>query len=203
MTMAAGSQDKNLYRDGETGLASTQGGIGLEADQARMLRAIGQDLERKAIATFCLRLAEGRYYVRGLTDMKKAPCRAISVWAKLRGESVCADALELSYSLEEIERLDAIGRARRGSANGTPDFLALPQQLRALGAMIDRKGGAIIRLDRIAYEGMIPAVAIHYKTRSADDAAEEHTASNLYDYCVHMYKSRKQPRTAASVFRAA
>jgi hypothetical protein len=69
--------------------------------------------------------------------------------------------------------------------------------------MIDRKGSEIIRLDRIAYEGMIPAVAIHYRTTSGDHAAEEHTASNLYDYCVHMYKMRKRQSIADSIFRAA
>jgi hypothetical protein len=201
--MAHGSHDKSILFDGRNWLASSAPGSGLQADQARIFRAIGQDLERKAIATFCLRLAEGRYFVRGLAEMKKAPRRVNSIWAKLTKKSVYTDSLELSYSLEEIERLDAIGRARRGSANQLPDFLSLSQQLRALAAMIDRKGGEIIRLDRIAYEGMIPAVAIHYKTFSGDHAAEEHTASNLYDYCVHMYKTRKPQSTAGSVFRAA
>jgi hypothetical protein len=203
MAMANGSQsNSSLFEDGSL-LDSSVRGTGLQADQARIFRAIGQDLEAKAIATFCLRLAEGRYLVRGLVEMGKESRRANSLWAAFRKKPACADALELSYSAEEIELLDTLGRARRASGNKLPDFLSVSQQLRAVAALIERKGGEITRVDRIAYAGMIPAVAIHYKTFSGGDAAEEHTASNLYDYCVHMYKTRKAQSIAAAVFRAA
>jgi len=202
--MAGRYQNTNILFAGGNDFASSEG-IGHGADQSRIFRAIGQDLEAKAIATFCLRLAEGCYFVRGLRDgMRKPARRANSIWKKFRNQgAVSTEALELSYSMDEIERLDAVGRARRGSANGMPDFLGLPQQLRALAAMIDRKGGQITRLDRIAYEGMIPAITIDYRTFSGGHAAEEHTASNLYDYCVHMYKTRKRHAVAASIFEAA
>ena len=203
MAMADESQNNSPLFDGGSWLTSSARGMGVKAEQARIFRAIGQDLEAKAIATFCLRLDEGRYIVRGLVEMEKKTRRANGLWARLRKRPPCGDALELSYSMEEIERLDALGRTRRASGNKLPDFFSVSQQLRALAAMIDRKGGKIIRLDRIAYEGMIPAIAIHYRTLSGDHAAEEHTASTLYDYCVHMYKTRKQPGIAASIFRAA
>jgi len=202
--MAGRYQNTSILFAGGNEFTSSEG-IGHGADQSRIFRAIGQDLEAKAIATFCLRLAEGRYFVRGLRDGVEKPARrANSIWKKFRNQgAVSSEALELSYSMDDIERLDAVGRARRGSANGMPDFLALPQQLRALAAMIDRKGGEITRLDRIAYEGMIPAIAIDYKTLSGGHASEEHTASNLYDYCVHMYKTRNRHAVAASIFEAA
>ena len=204
MAMAGRDQDTSILFAGGNGFASSEG-MGRGADQSTIFRAIGQDLEAKAIATFCLRLAEGRYFVRGLRDGIEKPARgANSIWKKFRNKrAVSGEALELSYSMDDIERLDAVGRARRGSANGMPDFLGLPQQLRALAAMIDRKGGEIIRLDRIAYQGMIPAIAIDYRTFSGGHASEEHTASNLYDYCVHMYKTRKRHSVALSLFEAA
>lgn len=202
--MADEYQNTNFLFASGTGLAVSNA-MENGADQSKIFRAIGQDLEAKAIATFCLWLAEGRYFVRGLHDgMDKPARRANGIWRKLTNRRPAStEALELSYSMDDLERLDAIGRARRGSGNGIPDFLSLPQQLRALATMIDRKGGAIVRLDRIAYPGMIPSIAIEYRTISGGRAAEEHTASNLYDYCVHLYKMRTQHSVAASVFEAA
>jgi hypothetical protein len=196
------SQNNNSLLDAGNSVAPFACGAGFQSDQGRIFRAIGQDLESKAIVTFCLRLAEDGYFVRGLVEAGKQTRRAKSLWSAFRKKPADDDALELSYSMEEIERLDTLGRSRRGAGNKLPDFLSVSQQLRALAALIERKGGEITRVDRIAYSGMIPAVAIHYKTSAGELASEEHTASNLYDYCVHMYKTRK-PQPTRYVFRAA
>jgi hypothetical protein len=202
MAMAEGTKNHRLNFDGGPGTAFSGSSADAIRDQARLFRAIGQDLEVKAIATFCLRLSEGRYFVRGLVEPGRETRRKTSIWSAFRKKPANDDALELSYSMEEIEKLDALGRARRNTVNKLPDFLSVSQQLRALAAMIERKGGEITRVDRIAYEGMIPAVAIHYNTFAGDNTVEEHTASNLYDYCVHMYKTRK-PQPTRYVFQAA
>ena len=201
MAMADGYQKRGFAFDEGDSIAWPTVTVRQE-EQARIFRAIGQDLEAKAIATFCLRFSEDSYFVRGLVEMGKKTSRSSSLWAALRKKPACADALELTYSVEEIERLDTLGRARRSSGHKLPDFFSVSQQMRALAALIDRKGGHITRVDRIAYAGMIPSIEVHYKTTGGDLVSEEHSAPNLYDYCVHMYKTRK-PQPTHHVFRAA
>ena len=86
--MTDGSQNKSLLFDGGDWLASFGRDIGIQRNQARIYRAIGQDLAGKGIATFCLRLVEDRYLVRGLTDMGKQAGRTKSLWAKLRQKTI-------------------------------------------------------------------------------------------------------------------
>jgi len=198
--MADGSQNRSFVFDEGESIACSAVAVRQE-EQARIFRAIGQDLEAKAIATFCLRFSEDRYFVRGLVEMRKEKRRS-SLWAPFRKKPACDDALELTYSMEELERLDALGRARRSSGHKLPEFFSVSQQMRALAALIGRKGGHITRVDRVAYAGMIPSIEVHYKTTAGDLASEEHSAGNLYDYCVHMFKTRK-PQPARYAFIAA
>jgi hypothetical protein len=167
------------------------------ASQAKFLRVIGQDLEARGIASFSLSLAEDHYRVRGAMSEKRLSVqRPGRFWLRRRAEETAEAApAEINYSYEDIERLDQSGRAKRGSG-GSPDFLSVSQQLRAVGAIVDRKRAQLLRLDRLAGEDRIPSLTIQVRTMDGKPVLEQHSSTNLYDFCVRMYKARKaaQPR---------
>jgi hypothetical protein len=63
--------------------------------------------------------------------------------------------------------------------------------LRAVGAVIDAKRGQLLQLDRNAEPNTMPSIVIHYQTSTGVEVREVHPSPNVYDYSVHMYKSRR------------
>jgi hypothetical protein len=161
-------------------------------DNARYLRAIGQDLEAKGVTQFELMPVADGYRVR-------APYGATRVKATNEADgqgmsqrmSASSSPVELTYSREAIDKLDEKGRAKRGRGNGMPDFFSLSQCLRALGAVIDSKHGQLLQIDRNPQENAPPALIVQYQTSMGERIREEHSLPNLYDYCVHLYKTRR------------
>jgi len=156
---------------------------------ARYLRAIGQDLEAKGVTQFELMPVADGYRVRapyGATRFKET--REVDGQGMM---SASSSPVELTYSREAIDKLDEKGRAKRGRGNGMPDFFSLSQCLRALGAVIDSKHGQLLQIDRNPQENAPPALIVQYQTSMGERIREEHSLPNLYDYCVHLYKTRR------------
>ncbi|HEY2919837.1 MAG TPA: hypothetical protein VGK77_12695 [Candidatus Binatia bacterium] len=160
-------------------------------DNARNLRAIGQDLEARGISQFELMPATDGYLVRipyGATrpdETIETDSQGIS-----RRRAGSSRPLELAYSLAAIDKLDEKGRLKRGTGSGMPDFFSLSQCLRALGVVIDAKRGQLLQLDRNTRTSTIPSIVVQYQTSTGERVREEHSLPNLYDYCVHLYKTR-------------
>jgi hypothetical protein len=159
---------------------------------ARNLRAIGQDLEARRITQFELLPAADGYLVRVPYGAKKVNAAAeTDGQANGRPASASSRPIELEYTLSSVERLDERGRAKRGSASGMPDFFSLSQCLRALGTVIDTKHGQLLQIDRKPQTNAVPSLIVQYQTSMGERIREEHSLPNLYDYCVHLYKTRR------------
>ena len=163
---------------------------------ARSLRAIGQDLEAHGITQFNLTSSENGYLVRELPRAVDSNASR-GLIGKRAGRNADFDGpAELAYTVETIERLDEEGRAKRDIGNKLPDFFSLSQYLRAVGAVIDSKRGQLLQLDRNAEPDTVPSIVIHYQSSTGVEIREVHPSPNVYDYSVHMYKSRR-PETDA------
>lgn len=159
---------------------------------AKYLRAIGQDLESRRITQFSLRLSENGYLLRRpLREVGRAAGSETETRDERDSGSSSHQQLEYLYTADAIERLDEIGRSRRGVGNGMPDFLSLSQCLRALGAALDAKRGRLLQLDRATQMNATPLFSIQYKNSTGEQVREDHTLPNLYDYCVRFYKTRR------------
>jgi hypothetical protein len=77
-----------------------------------------------------------------------------------------------------------------GRAAGCRIFFSLSQCLRALGVAIDAKRGELLQLERNTRTSTIPSIVVQYQTSTGERVREEHSLPNLYDYCVHLYKTR-------------
>jgi hypothetical protein len=162
------------------------------AGQAKFLRAIGQDLEARGISSFSLSFAGDHYRLRSAVRCNRvAAPRPSRFWFSRRPETPEPVPTDIYYSYEDIERLDQSGRAKRGPSSGSADFLSLPQQLRAVGAIADRKRAQLLRLDRVGGENWTPSLTVQMRMPDGNCVVEKHSASNLYDVCVRMYKTRK------------
>jgi len=156
---------------------------------AKYLRAIGQDLEIKRVAQFSLKSSDDGY----LLSLPLRPTAATGT--EENGETSqkvsSREPIEFLYTLDAIERLDEMGRTKRGMGNGMPDFFSLSQCLRALGTVIDSKRGQLLQIDRQAQMNATPSFSIQYQTSTGELVREDHTLPNLYDCSVHLYKTRR------------
>ena len=159
---------------------------------AKCLRAIGQDLEIKRVSQFSLKSSDDGYLLSLPLRVTKG---AASMGAEGDDETSPKvsprEPIEFLYTLDAIERLDEMGRTKRGMGNGMPDFFSLSQCLRALGTVIDSKRGQLLQIDRQAQMNATPSFSIQYQTSTGELVREDHTLPNLYDCSVHLYKTRR------------
>jgi hypothetical protein len=129
---------------------------------AKALRAIGQNLEELGLKVFGIK-SEGNDYV-------------------------IAEPIGLRYTPADIDRLDREGQAKRTDPLGMPDFRSVSQLLRAVGDYLERRDARMLEVSRQA--GAVPLVAIEYETEQRQLKEEEYLSSDLYDFCLRMYKQR-------------
>lgn len=137
------------------------------------LRAIGQDLEARAIKTFVIRPEADFYVVEAGYQSPPAPT-----------------PISLHYTLNDIERLDHEGRERRDYDAGVEDFLRLSQILRAIGSYVSCKGARLLSTSNNASMGTMPVVRIEYETSQGEKVVDDRTGSAIYDMCVSFYRLR-------------
>ncbi len=176
---------------------------GVEISYSRLLRVIGQELEAKGIATCCLWTERDRFDVIGL---RTGGAVEASFWQRLRAKQPAPGyaTVELNYSIEALLRLDELNQAKRTLAIPRSDFRTLSEQLRTIGAVVDRRAGQLIRLERVAHEGMIASLAVQYQMATGELMTEEFSAPSLYDFSVQIFMMEKRRmQNRASVSRAA
>ncbi|HEU5465132.1 MAG TPA: hypothetical protein VFV82_13455, partial [Candidatus Binatia bacterium] len=165
---------------------------------AQMLRAIGQALEVIQIQEFEIELAGDGILVRGATPSahhahkpgQVSPDQLQAVWgavpdlAAKQAERSVVD-MELCYSRSDIDRLEAEGRARRGTSSAPADASRLSQALRGIGGYLDHKRASLSTLRRDH-----DSVAAEYQTSADTPMRETFATKDIYDLCVRMYLQR-------------
>jgi hypothetical protein len=174
-------------------------------EYALLLRVVGQELEAKGISTCCVWQADDGFDVLGLSAATANRLVDSGFWQRLTSRRAAAahSILELHYSHDALVRVDEINRNRRGVGPAISDFLQLSEQLRTLGAIVDRRGGQLLRLDRLAYEGMISSFTLQYRAASGELVTEEFSAPSLYDFSVQIFMMEKRRMRDGRVPRAA
>lgn len=139
------------------------------------LRCIAQDLERRGLKSFDLRVKNERYLV-----------------ACGYQEPPAATPVSLVYTAAEIRELDRAGAARRSAIRRTADFFDPVQIFRAIGAYLDRNEAHLLRLTNNDAAATTGFFKIEYLTRAGERVVEDRAGAALYDMCVQMYKRRRE-----------
>jgi hypothetical protein len=190
-------------------VAIVQGGVmaGMQG-YAQPLRAIGQALEVLEIHDFEMEPAGNDFCVKGsvpLTANKnllKDQCRAEelgTIWGALPSaddqlgdkQKPCdlspLSRIDLRYTAQDVERLEAEGRSRRGNFPETADAPSLSQVLRCMGTYLNQKRATLCKISR-----EIDCYAIEYKTSLGSRMKETLAHNDIYDLWVRMYVQRAE-----------
>jgi hypothetical protein len=167
---------------------------------SQLLRPVGQMLEPVKLESFTLKIDDVSVYVSGRKqeESKPPPVRDVSlrvVWQALRRKRTepaaelqpSSGIIELRYTPEDIERMDAQGKSNRMGGSGTPEAHTLSQLLRAVGGYVDQKGGRLLEIKKINDE-----ITVEYESALRKKLTETFTVAGLYDYWVKMYLRRKK-----------
>lgn len=172
---------------------------------AQLLRAIGQALETLRVRSFDLAPVGDDFVVRGTVASVAANPSLNSenrhtlrvVWGAVTdtgnigarqpraAESEALTAVDLHYTMHDIERLEYEGQARRHNPHQLADATSLPQVLRCIGAYLNQKCARLLKLARED-----DVVTLEYETSLGSLMKESFNASGLYDLWVRMYLQR-------------
>src|SRR5262245_29399847 len=156
----------------------------------QLLRAIGQALEREHLAGFELSASRDEFLVRvgpalneNLADKPSSRSNFQMLWDRLynRGNK----AVQLRYTLPDIQRLETEGRAQRGGSHRVPNGSSLSQEMRCLGACLDQKRARLIKL---THDGDL--FVLEYESSLGNQMKESYDAKELYDMWVRRYMQR-------------
>ncbi len=150
----------------------------------QQLRNIGQSLEAQRINVFELKYQSKRYLVKGDPEQEVSLLAALRQWQKrMRREGMNSS---LTYAFQDIEQLERQGKSQRTRPNRLPDFYALSNVLRTLGAYLDDKGAELIELHKKPLMLMLL-----YRNRDGHPAVEERSIASFYDFFVKLHARRK------------
>lgn len=149
----------------------------------QQLRNIGQSLEAQRINIFELKYQDKHYVVKGDPEQEASLLATLRQWQKrLRHEGMNSS---LSYALQDIEQLERQGKTQRSRPNRLPDFYALSNVLRTLGAYLDDQGAELIELHKNSLTLMLL-----YRNRDGHPAVEERSIASFYDYFIKLHGRR-------------
>jgi len=174
-------------------------------DYAQSLRVIGQALEVLNVRQFEMEPAGDDFLVRGSAGSSgENPSSAQSSSDKLRSMlgillpaaqenqngykgigSKTGFPIDLNYTLEDIERLEKAGRARRGRSEKEADVSSLSQGLRCIGEYLNQKRARLVKVTRES-----ESVTIEYATSLGSQIKERFMVKDIYDLWVRMYLQR-------------
>ena len=172
--------------------AASDTATGERSSYAKELRALGQALEARHVVALDLVAVADVYAIRAKAHLSKGGKLTIGkLWSAITGNDegkTGIQTVDLRYSLEDIMKLDRLGRSKRTDPQGTPNPNTLSQVLRSAGSYLDlREHSSLIGIS--VHERW---VTIRYQ--SADGQAQEtrETIDHFYDYWVKMYLRRSQ-----------
>jgi hypothetical protein len=163
---------------------------------ARVLRALGQDLEAHNLSSLDLEVDAGLYVVRGKVRASEASELSfarvvrdlISNFSFASGQSNSSSRTEigLRYSPKDIEQLESQGRAKRKESHHMPDPYSLSQILRGAGSYLDKRTETYLVEITIADQWTI----LRYKTADGQVEQMKQDVEYFYNYWVKMYLHR-------------
>jgi hypothetical protein len=140
---------------------------------ADALRCIAQDLERRGLKTFDLRLIQNEYVVECGYQEPPGPT-----------------PVTVHYTAKDIVEVDVVGEGKRGETAPAKEFLNHAQIFRSIGGYLDRNEARLIRITNNDGPGKDVNFKVEYVTREGEHVVEDRAGSALYDMCVAMYKQR-------------
>lgn len=170
----------------------------------RSFRVIGQALEILNIQNFEMEPAGDDFYISGSVpvtandDILSSRYNSASVWGALPGRGdqlwsgkgsnlISFSRIDLCYTVQDVQRLEKEGRARRGSSQDSADASSLSQVLRSIGAYLNQKRASLCKISREA-----DSLAVEFKTSMGSRIKETLTLKDLYDLWVRMYLQRSE-----------
>jgi hypothetical protein len=167
-----------------------------KASYARELRAVGQALEARHVVSLDLEMKGGLYVVRGRVTASDYAQSSLSAFIQdfISGVgSVFTGAsrrslyeIDLSYNLQDLEKLDLQGREHRRNADQCPDPYGLAQKLRSVGSFLDYRPETT--LTGILVEDRW--ITVRYKTAEGHIEQAKQDVAYFYNYWVKMYLRR-------------
>ena len=169
----------------------------------QILRAVGQALEKNHLQSFELTPNGNGFRIRGsapaLVDVngaERSASRVRSLLNKLpnhlNGEEKIALApesvnspVDIQFTIQDIQKLESEGRARRVDGHLMANAASLSQVLRCLGAYLNHKQARLLRLTRES-----ESVSLEYETSLGNQIKEGFSAKDLYDMWVRKYMQR-------------
>ena len=142
-------------------------------EYATALRCIGQDLERRGLKAFDIRLHGKSYIVECGYQEPPAPT-----------------PVSLRYDPQDIAELERIGEAKRGQPMHAQEFINQVQVFRTIGAYLDKNESQLLRLTNNHSKGKDQLFKVEYMTRDRERVVDDRAGAAIYDMCVQMYKQR-------------
>lgn len=140
---------------------------------ALALRCIAQDLDRRGIKSFDIRVRNEIFYVEGGYQEPPSPA-----------------PVSIEYSARDIEDLDRAGEERRGTSQQPREFINSAQVFRTIGVYLDKNEARLLRLTNNRTPMKDSLLIVEYLTREGERVVEDRPGSAIYDMCVQMYKQR-------------
>jgi len=140
---------------------------------AGALRCIAQDLDRRGLKTFDIRLIRNEYIVDCGYQDPPGPT-----------------PVTVHYTAKDLDELEQVGATKRGTAAPAKEFLNQVQIFRSIGGYLDKNEAKLIRITNNAATGKDSIFKVEYITRDGEAMIDDRVGSALYDMCVSMYKQR-------------
>jgi hypothetical protein len=140
---------------------------------ATALRCIGQDLERRGLKSYDIRLERNEYVVRCGYQDPPSPT-----------------PVSIQYTVKDLKELDRLGAGKRGESAVSKEFLSQVQIFRTIGSYLDKNEAQLIRMTNNDSNGLEFLLKVEYVTRDGERLVDDRAGAAIYDMCVTMYKQR-------------
>jgi hypothetical protein len=147
------------------------------------LRAIGQALEMRGITTFEVKSQLGHYVVHGAGEKPASVMASVRRW--LQGGEKEDSSSSISYTAQDIERIDQEGKQRRVRAGRLPDFYSLSNTLRTLGGYLSSKDAQLLELHIRPL-----TVTLLYQNKDGHPQMEDRTIASFFNVFTEMHSKR-------------
>lgn len=140
---------------------------------ASALRCIGQNLERRGLNSFDIRLQGDTYLVD--CGYQEPPSQT---------------PVSLRFGPTDIEELERLGESKRGESRPAQEFINQVQIFRTIGAFLDKNEARLLRMTNNNGKAKDAPFTVEYVTRDGDHVIDDRAGAAVYDMCVQMYKQR-------------
>jgi hypothetical protein len=162
----------------------------LRDQYARALRAIGQDLADFFPERLEIEMSGENFVARGrrrpgASAWRNNEERVIQRALSQPSPQVQQSPFVRTYTPDDIDHLDEMGRARRTDADQRPDLYSLAERLRMIGRIVDEKNA---RLENLCHD--MNAITLAYRDAQDRIHQEEYSILTLYKLQQHYYSGR-------------